>query len=200
MSISVHDPNQYLGENPPQRLSTIPSVDVYTNTNTILCCQPLTNNRTSTRYPRERNGEYRHRISVRKRIHSLWKLVKISLQSYTTIVLSGCPLSNSHTSGRAEWNKRCTCLATVSVAREQLCDKNILPRVWRAETRLLVTKFCINQGSAAEQLVKSLEEEREEMDWKTMYVLFVAKQQLKRLSVKFCLGSGESYGLVFAGS
>jgi len=28
VSISVHSPNQYLGENPPQRHSTIPSVDV----------------------------------------------------------------------------------------------------------------------------------------------------------------------------
>ena len=51
VSISVHDPNQYSGENPPQRHSTIPSVDVYTNTNTILCCQPL---RACQRYPRER--------------------------------------------------------------------------------------------------------------------------------------------------
>jgi len=54
VSISAHHPNQYSGENPPQRHSTIPSVDVYINTNTILCCQPFTNNRTSTRYPRER--------------------------------------------------------------------------------------------------------------------------------------------------
>jgi len=38
VSISVHDPNQYLGENPPQRHSAIPSVDVYTNTNMVLCC------------------------------------------------------------------------------------------------------------------------------------------------------------------
>ena len=49
VSISVHDPNQYSGENPPQRHSTIPSVDVYTNTNTILCCQAFINNGTCTR-------------------------------------------------------------------------------------------------------------------------------------------------------
>ena len=51
VSISVHDPNQYLWENPPQRHSAIISVDAYTNTNTILCCQPLT---ACKRYPRER--------------------------------------------------------------------------------------------------------------------------------------------------
>ena len=54
VSISVHDPNQYSGENPPQRHSTIPSVDLYTNTNTTLCCQPFINTRTCKRYPRER--------------------------------------------------------------------------------------------------------------------------------------------------
>ena len=54
VSISVHNPNQYSGENPPQTHSTIPSVDVYTNANTILCCQPFINNRTCTRYSREK--------------------------------------------------------------------------------------------------------------------------------------------------
>ena len=51
VSISAHHPNQYSGENPPQRHSMIPSVEVYTNTNTILCCQPLG---ACKRYPRER--------------------------------------------------------------------------------------------------------------------------------------------------
>jgi len=86
VSISVHDPNQYSGENPPQRHSVIPLVDVYIKTNMILCCQPLTNNRTSKRHPRERNTEYRHRISICKRIHSLKKLVIISLQSLSALV------------------------------------------------------------------------------------------------------------------
>ena len=52
-SISVHDPNQYSGQNHPQRHSAIPSMDVYTNANTVICCQPLTNTRTSKRHPRE---------------------------------------------------------------------------------------------------------------------------------------------------